>query len=101
MVLLRVPYEMKAGDAATVGGLPPSAFMLAVPGGANSAAAPASPARSASARRLPDSQQGEKRSASQCEATMGRWSQPMARALFELNPDRRTPIAERRTPNAF
>lgn len=61
MVLLRVPYEMKAGDAATVGGLPPSAFMLAVPGGANSAAAPASPARSASARRLPDSTTGRKK----------------------------------------
>ena len=29
VMLLTVPYAMKAGDAATVGGLPPSAFMLA------------------------------------------------------------------------
>jgi hypothetical protein len=31
--LVSVPYAMKAGDAATVGGLPPSAFVLAAPGG--------------------------------------------------------------------
>jgi trimeric autotransporter adhesin len=31
VMLLTVPYAMKAGDAATVGGLPPSAFMLAAP----------------------------------------------------------------------
>jgi trimeric autotransporter adhesin len=31
VMLLTVPYAMKAGDAATVGGLPPSAFMLATP----------------------------------------------------------------------
>ncbi len=29
VLLLSVPYALKAGDAATVGGLPPSAFMLA------------------------------------------------------------------------
>ncbi|HTS57179.1 MAG TPA: tail fiber domain-containing protein [Terriglobales bacterium] len=29
--LVSVPYAMKAGDAATVGGLPPSAFVLAAP----------------------------------------------------------------------
>jgi hypothetical protein len=29
VMLLSVPYAMKAGDAATVGGLPPSAFVLA------------------------------------------------------------------------
>ena len=29
VMLLSVPYALKAGDAATVGGLPPSAFMLA------------------------------------------------------------------------
>ena len=34
--LVSVPYAMKAGDAATIGGLPPSAFMLAGQGGANS-----------------------------------------------------------------
>ncbi|MGO9650406.1 MAG: hypothetical protein ACLPOO_20430 [Terriglobales bacterium] len=39
--LVSVPYAMKAGDAATVGGLPPSAFVLAAPGGAD-ASAPAS-----------------------------------------------------------
>lgn len=31
--LVSVPYAMKAGDAATVGGLPPSAFVLATPSG--------------------------------------------------------------------
>jgi hypothetical protein len=31
VMLLAVPYAMKAGDAATLGGLPPSAFMLAGP----------------------------------------------------------------------
>ena len=29
VMLLAVPYAMKAGDAATLGGLPPSAFMMA------------------------------------------------------------------------
>ena len=29
--LVSVPYAMKAGDAATIGGLPPSAFVLAAP----------------------------------------------------------------------
>src|SRR5579872_1588 len=33
VMLLSVPYAMKAGDAATVGGLPPSAFVLAAPSG--------------------------------------------------------------------
>jgi hypothetical protein len=31
VLLLSVPYALKAGDAATFGGLPPSAFVLAVP----------------------------------------------------------------------
>ena len=31
VMLLAVPYAMKAGDAATIGGLPPSAFLLAPP----------------------------------------------------------------------
>jgi len=31
VMLMSVPYALKAGDAATVGGLPPSAFMLAAP----------------------------------------------------------------------
>jgi hypothetical protein len=30
-LLLSVPYALKAGDAATIGGLPPSAFVLATP----------------------------------------------------------------------
>jgi trimeric autotransporter adhesin len=34
--LVSVPYAMKAGDAATVGGLPPSAFVLAAPGNESS-----------------------------------------------------------------
>ena len=31
VMLLSVPYALKAGDAATIGGLPPSAFVLAPP----------------------------------------------------------------------
>src|SRR6267143_308346 len=31
VLLLSVPYALKAGDAETVGGLPPSAFVLAAP----------------------------------------------------------------------
>ena len=31
ILLLSVPYALKAGDAATIGGLPPSAFVLATP----------------------------------------------------------------------
>jgi hypothetical protein len=36
VVLLSVPYALKAGDAQTVGGLPPSAFVMAVPVGGGS-----------------------------------------------------------------
>lgn len=39
VLLLSVPYAMKAGDAATIGGLPPSAFVLAAPPAAGAAAA--------------------------------------------------------------
>ncbi len=47
VILLSVPYALKAGDAQTVGGLPPSAFVLAAPPTAaapatNGAAAPGS-----------------------------------------------------------
>jgi hypothetical protein len=43
VLLLSVPYALKAGDAATIGGLPPSAFVLATPlnGAAVNAAAAA------------------------------------------------------------
>lgn len=36
-LLVSTPYALKAADAETIGGLPPSAFVLAVPGGANAA----------------------------------------------------------------
>ena len=39
VLLLSVPYALKAGDAQTVGGLPASAFMLATPGASNAATA--------------------------------------------------------------
>jgi hypothetical protein len=42
--LVSVPYAMKAGDAATVGGLPPSAFVLAAPPASGAAAASVSDA---------------------------------------------------------
>ncbi len=38
VLLLSVPYALKAGDAATIGGLPPSAFVLAAPSGPAAAA---------------------------------------------------------------
>jgi hypothetical protein len=50
VMLLAVPYAMKAGDAATVGGLPPSAFMLAVGAVSNG-----SPATTAATSRAADS----------------------------------------------
>ncbi len=39
VLLISVPYALKAGDAATIGGLPPSAFVLAAPPNASPAAA--------------------------------------------------------------
>jgi len=45
VLLVSVPYAMKAGDAETIGGLPPSAFVLAVPTAAGTvSAAAATPA---------------------------------------------------------
>jgi hypothetical protein len=41
VLLLSVPYALKAGDAATIGGLPPSAFVLAAPPTDSSGAAAA------------------------------------------------------------
>ncbi len=45
VLLLSVPYALKAADAQTLGGLPPSAFVLAVPGNSNAlgAASPLPP----------------------------------------------------------
>ena len=40
VLLLSVPYALKAGDAATIGGLPPSAFVLAAPLSGSTTAAP-------------------------------------------------------------
>jgi hypothetical protein len=50
--LVSVPYAMKAGDAATVGGLPPSAFMLApLPGASGETSTTASVPESAASSR--------------------------------------------------
>jgi len=48
-MLFSGPYALKAGDAATVGGLPPSAFVLAAPAG-NSATAGSTTGNSAEGR---------------------------------------------------
>jgi hypothetical protein len=40
VLLLSVPYALKAGDAATIGGLPPSAFVLAASASGSAQAAP-------------------------------------------------------------
>jgi len=39
VLLVSVPYALKAADAETIGGLPPSAFVLAVPAGSSTATA--------------------------------------------------------------
>ena len=53
VLLLSVPYALKAGDAATIGGLPPSAFVLAASGtAANEAAITNSAAAQSSAATL-------------------------------------------------
>ena len=48
VMLLSVPYALKAGDAQTLGGLPASAFMLSVPGTSVQASAPAASTDSSS-----------------------------------------------------
>jgi hypothetical protein len=47
VALLSVPYALEAGDAQTIGGLPPSAFVLATPGGVSAPAAARSDAATA------------------------------------------------------
>jgi len=47
VLLLSVPYALKAGDAQTVGGLPPSAFVLAAPAAIGSATASSTAASTA------------------------------------------------------
>jgi len=46
VLLLSVPYALKAGDATTIGGLPPSAFVLAAPAMTSASSAPAAYAAS-------------------------------------------------------
>ena len=54
VLLLSVPYALKAGDAQTVGGLPASAFVLAVPpAGANAATTTAGTAAASSSASAP------------------------------------------------
>ena len=48
VLLLSVPYALKAADAQTLGGLPPSAFVLAAPGAINASASASSPSPSSS-----------------------------------------------------
>jgi hypothetical protein len=48
VLLVSAPYALKAGDAETIGGLPPSAFVLAAPATASSTSMPTAFARSAS-----------------------------------------------------
>ena len=51
--LVSVPYAMKAGDAATVGGLPPSAFVMAATPAGSSTAATTTPDTSAATNPTP------------------------------------------------
>ena len=48
ILLLSVPYALKAADAETIGGLPPSSFVLATPPTASATASPANPGSGAS-----------------------------------------------------
>jgi hypothetical protein len=47
VLLVSAPYALKAGDAETLGGLPPSAFMLAAPAAGAYSAAPTASAQNA------------------------------------------------------
>jgi hypothetical protein len=49
VMLLSVPYALKAGDAATIGGLPPSAFVMAAPPSGSPASSATSSAAAAPA----------------------------------------------------
>jgi hypothetical protein len=53
VMLLSVPYALKAEDATTVGGLPPSAFLLATPSNANPSAATPTTVREVSGSAVP------------------------------------------------
>ncbi|MBZ5571129.1 MAG: hypothetical protein LAO09_04535 [Acidobacteriia bacterium] len=54
VLLMSVPYALKAGDAATIGGLPPTAFVLAVPVTNGASPTQATPNASASSSGNPD-----------------------------------------------
>jgi len=47
VLLVSAPYALKAGDAETIGGLPPSAFVLATPASGNAAGATRAPSANA------------------------------------------------------
>jgi hypothetical protein len=53
VLLLSVPYALKAGDAQTVGGLPPSAFVLAAPAVGNATTTTATTAAASSSASAP------------------------------------------------
>jgi trimeric autotransporter adhesin len=53
VLLLSVPYALKAGDAATIGGLPPSAFVMAATPAGSSTAATTTPDASAASSFTP------------------------------------------------
>jgi len=53
VLLLSVPYALKAADAETIGGLPPSAFMLAAPANSVASAAGGPPATASAAAAPP------------------------------------------------
>ena len=53
VLLVSSPYALKAGDAETVGGLPPSAFVLAAPATGSTAAPPTPPGSATSAALAP------------------------------------------------
>jgi hypothetical protein len=53
VLLLSVPYALKAADAETVGGLPPSAFVLAAPPASGTTNPSASPSTGTSASSVP------------------------------------------------
>jgi hypothetical protein len=53
VMLLSVPYALKAGDAQTIGGLPPSAFVLAAAGAVTSSASSSNPTATVSSSTAP------------------------------------------------
>ncbi len=71
LLLLSVPYALKAADAETLGGMPASAFLLAAPNGTASSASTSSTAKQPSANSKAAGKTAASRTAKTAAATTG------------------------------